>query len=149
VADQTATEPIDILLIEDDPGDTMLTREAFAEHKLRNRLVVFADGRQALAYLRREGPYADATLPDLILLDLNLPGLDGRDLLAHLAADAVLNDIPVVVLTNSLAERDILRARELRVADYVCKPVDFRRLVEVVKRLDRLAFTVVRIAASA
>lgn len=149
MADQTATEPIDILLIEDDPGDAMLTREAFAEHKVRNRLIVFSDGRQALAYLRREGGYADATLPDLILLDLNLPGLDGRDLLTELASDAVLSDIPVVVLTHSLAERDILRARQLRVADYVAKPVDFHRLVEVVKRVDRLAFTVVRIAASA
>jgi CheY-like chemotaxis protein len=139
------TEPIEILLIEDDAGDTLLTREAFAEHKLRNRLVVFSDGRQALAYLRREGAYASAALPDLILLDLNLPGLDGRDLLTELTADPALADIPVVVLTNSLAERDILRARELQVADYVCKPVDFAILVEIVKRVECLGFAVMRV----
>jgi CheY-like chemotaxis protein len=142
VADPVVAEPIDILLIEDDPGDIMLTREAFADHKLRNRLVVYSDGRQALRYLRREGP--DSSLPDLILLDLNLPGLDGRDLLTQLSADPVLSAIPVVVLTNSLAEQDILRARRLRVADYVCKPVDFARLVDVVKHIESLAFTIVR-----
>jgi CheY-like chemotaxis protein len=140
-----AAEPIEILLVEDDPGDVLLTREAFADHKLRNRLVVFGDGREALAYLRRTGRYAAATPPDLILLDLNLPGLDGRDLLAVLAEDPELADIPVVVLTNSLAERDIWRSRELRVADYVRKPVDFARLVEVVQRIERFALTVVRV----
>jgi CheY-like chemotaxis protein len=145
VTDQAVTRPIDILLIEDDPGDIMLTREAFTDHKLRNRLVVFGDGRQALAYLRREGAHADAARPDLILLDLNLPGLDGRDLLTALTTEPALSDIPVVVLTNSLAERDILRARQLQVADYVCKPVDFARLVDVVKRIESLAITVVRI----
>jgi CheY-like chemotaxis protein len=145
VTDQAVTRPIDILLIEDDPGDILLTREAFADHKLRNRLVVFGDGRQALAYLRQQGALVDATQPDLILLDLNLPGLDGRDLLAELTADPALSDIPVVVLTNSLAERDILRARQLRVTDYVCKPVDFTRLLDVVKRVESLAITVVRI----
>jgi CheY-like chemotaxis protein len=149
VADPAAGAPIDILLIEDDPGDILLTREAFADHKLRNRLVVFGDGRRALTYLRRQGPYADAVAPDLILLDLNLPGLDGRALLTMISAEPALSDIPVVVLTNSLAERDILRARQLRVADYVCKPVDFARLVEVVKHIEGLAFTVVRVSAPA
>ena len=149
MADPAAPEAIDILLIEDDPGDTLLTREAFADHKLRNRLVVFSHGRRALAYLRRQRPYEDATLPDLILLDLNLPGLDGRELLRILTADPVLGRIPIVVLTNSLAECDILRARQLRVADYVCKPIDFARLVDVVKHVEGLAFTVVRVAAPA
>jgi CheY-like chemotaxis protein len=147
VTDRTVTRPIDILLVEDDPGDTLLTREAFTEHKLRNRLVVFSDGRRALSYLRREIPYADAPRPDLILLDLNLPGLDGRELLTMLTADPVLRHIPVVVLTNSVAELDILRARQMRVADYVCKPVDFARLVDVVKHVEGLAFTVVRVPA--
>jgi len=140
-----AVAQIDILLIEDDPGDVLLTREAFADHKVRNRLTVCRDGRQALAYLRRRGRYADAPIPDLILLDLSLPGLDGRELLAEIARDPQLRDIPVVILTNSLAERDILRARQLRAADYVCKPVDFHRLVEVVKRIERLALVVVRV----
>ena len=147
MADRAVPEPIVILLVEDDPGDVLLTREAFADHKLRNELVVFGNGRHALDYLRRAGPYADVALPDLILLDLNLPGLDGRDLLTQLTADPVLCTIPVVVLTNSLAERDILRARRLRVVDYVAKPVDFARLAEVVKQVEGLAFTVVRVPA--
>jgi CheY-like chemotaxis protein len=137
--------PIDILLIDDDPGDVLLTREAFLDHKLRNRLTVLGDGREALAYLRRRGRYADAPIPDLILLDLNLPGLDGRELMAEIAGDPGLRDIPVVILTNSLAERDILRARQLRAADYVSKPVDFYRLVDVVKRIERLALVVIRV----
>jgi CheY-like chemotaxis protein len=145
--DSDATvHPIGILLIEDDPGDVVLTREAFADHKLRNDLAVLGDGRVALSYLRRRGRYAEVTRPDLILLDLNLPGLDGLDLLAELVADPELRDIPVVVLTNSLAERDILRARRLRVADYVCKPVDFDRLVQVVKRVEHFAFSFVRVS---
>jgi CheY-like chemotaxis protein len=148
VTDKALTEPIDILLIEDDPGDTLLTREAFADHKLRNRLIVHSNGRHALSYLRGEGPHAGAKRPELILLDLNLPGLDGRDLLAELSGDPELCRIPVVVLTNSLAESDILRARRLRVADYVVKPVDFNRLVEVVTRIESLAFTVVRIPSA-
>ena len=141
--------PIDILLVEDDPGDVLLTRETFAEHKVRNRLTVCSDGRDALAYLRRQGRYRDAGVPDLILLDLNLPGLDGRDLLVELAGDPLLRDVPVVVLTNSLAERDILRAWQLRVTDYVRKPVDFARLVEVVQRVESLALVVVRVDAPA
>ena len=140
-----AVAPIDILLIEDDPGDVLLTREAFADNKVRNRLTVCGNGREALAYLRRRGPHADATLPDLILLDLSLPVLDGRDLLAEIARDPGLRDIPVVILTNSLAERDILQARQLRAADYVSKPVDFCRLVDVVKRIERLALVVVKV----
>ncbi|AGZ41827.1 response regulator [Actinoplanes friuliensis] len=142
-----AHQEIDILLVEDDPGDVLLTREAFADHKVRNRLVVVGDGRQALRYLRREGPFEDARPPGLILLDLTLPGLDGRDLLTRLADDPVLCAIPVVVLTNSLAERDILRARQLRTAGYIVKPVDFHRLVEVVREVEGLAMQVVRVSA--
>ena len=138
-------QPIEILLVEDDPGDVLLTREAFTDNKLRNRLIVFGDGREALCYLRRQDPFRDATRPDLILLDLNLPGLDGRDLLTALASDPELADVPVVVLTNSLAERDILRSRELSVTDYVAKPVDFFRLIDIVKRVEQFAVSVVRI----
>jgi CheY-like chemotaxis protein len=150
VTDQAMARPIDILLIEDRPGDIVRTRQAFADHKVRNRLVVFDDGRQALAYLRREGPHADAVRPDLILLDRNLldrnlPGADGRRLLTELAADPVARDIPIVVLTDSLAERETLRAQQLQVADYLCRPLDFSRLVDVVKRIESLAITVVRI----
>jgi CheY-like chemotaxis protein len=150
VTDQAVTKPIDILLVEDDTGDALLTRAAFADHKLRNRLVVLGDGREALDYLRRAGPYADVVLPDLILLDLNLPdlnlsGLDGSDLLAQ---DPELHTIPVVVLTHSLAEQDLLRARRLSAAGYVCRPLDFARLVEVVQRIEGLGFTVVRVPAS-
>jgi two-component system response regulator len=147
VTDQPVTAPIDIMLIEDDPSDVYLTREAFADYKLRNRLIVFGNGRHALDYLRGRGP--DRSLPDLILLDLNLPGLDGRDLLSELAADPLLGAIPVVILTGSHAEADILRARRLRVADFVVKPVDFARLVDVVKRVEGLAFTVVRVPSAA
>jgi CheY-like chemotaxis protein len=147
VTDQPVTAPIDIMLIEDDPSDVYLTREAFADYKLRNRLIVFGNGRHALDYLRGRGP--GGSLPDLILLDLNLPGLDGRDLLSELAADPLLGGIPVVILTGSRAEADILRARRLRVADFVVKPVDFARLVDVVKRVEGLAFTVVRVPSAA
>jgi CheY-like chemotaxis protein len=149
VTDQPVTAPIDIMLIEDDPTDVYLTREAFADYKLRNRLIVFGNGRHALDYLRGRGPYPGRSLPDLILLDLNLPGLDGRDLLSELAADPLLGAIPVVILTGSHAEADILRARRLRVADFVVKPVDFARLVDVVKRVEGLAFTVVRVPSAA
>ena len=142
---QDQPDPIEILLVEDDRGDVLLTRAAFDDHKLHNRLTVLSDGREALAYLRRAGRYAGAVRPDLILLDLNLPGLDGRALLTELAADPELRDIPVVVMTGSLAERDILRARRLKVADYVCKPVDFARLLEVVQRFDQFALTVVKL----
>jgi CheY-like chemotaxis protein len=136
---------IEILLVEDDLGDVLLTREAFAEHKLHNRLTTIGDGRQALAYLRREGGYREAARPDLILLDLNLPGLDGRGLLATIRHDDELARIPVMVLTNSLVERDILRARQLDATDYVVKPVDFQRLVEVVRRTAEFGFLVLRV----
>jgi CheY-like chemotaxis protein len=138
--DQTAVgKPIDILLVEDDAGEVLLTREAFLDFKLGNRLVVLGDGREAWHYL-----HENATLPGLILLDLNLPGIDGRDLLEYIADDPTLRHIPVVVLTSSIAERDILRARRLRVADYIIKPVDFQRIVEVVRHIEQLGFSVVR-----
>ena len=110
--------PIEVLLVEDDPGDVLMTREAFEEHKVRNRLTVVSDGAEALAYLRREGAYAGATRPDLILLDLNLPKRDGREVLAEIKKDEDLGRIPVVVLTTSGAHEDILGSYRLHAVDW-------------------------------
>jgi CheY-like chemotaxis protein len=135
---------IEILLVEDDPGDVLITREAFAEHKVRNRLTVCTDGADALRRLRREGVYATAAHPDIILLDLNLPGVDGRTVLEAVHADPVLNRIPVVVLTSSTAEEDFLRSSELQVDTYIAKPVDFAGLMHVVRRIEAFHISVER-----
>jgi CheY-like chemotaxis protein len=135
--------PVDILLVEDDEGDVWLTRDAFEHYKIGNSLHVVSDGVSALEYLRRAG----GPRPGLILLDLNLPRLDGRTVLAELAADEELRDIPVVVLTTSEAEEDIVRSFDLRASAYITKPVDFDRLVEVVQRLDDFYLAVVRPAS--
>jgi CheY-like chemotaxis protein len=142
------TEPITILLVEDDPVEVMLVREALADYKLHNNFLALGNGRDALAYLCRSGAYEHAELPGLILLDLNLPGVDGRDLLAYIGEDPLLSTIPIVVLTSSLAERDILRARQLRVSDYLVKPVDFHRLVDVVRHIEQLGLSIVRVATA-
>jgi CheY-like chemotaxis protein len=131
-----AVTSIDVLLVEDDPGDVLMTREAFAEHGMTNRLAVVSDGVEALAYLRREGEYAGAVRPDLVLLDLNLPRRDGREVLAEIKADDQLHQIPVVVLTTSQAEEDILRSYQLHANAYVTKPVDFDRFIAVVRQID-------------
>ncbi|WP_238013621.1 response regulator [Dactylosporangium sp. AC04546] len=136
--------PIEILLVEDDPGDVLITREAFEEHKVRNRITVCADGADALRYLRREPPYATAPRPDILLLDLNLPGVDGRAVLAAVHADPQLNAIPVVVLTSSTAEEDVLRSQQLRVDTYIRKPVDFASLMHVVRRIETFYISVRR-----
>src|SRR6476661_9842436 len=121
--------PIEVLLVEDDPGDVLMTQEAFEEHKVRNRLTVVSDGAEALAYLRREGEYADAIRPDLILLDLNLPRRDGREVLEEIKSDERLHQIPVVVLTTSQSEEDVLRSYQLHANAYVTKPVDFDQFI--------------------
>ncbi|RCG31388.1 response regulator [Sphaerisporangium album] len=136
---------IDVLLVEDDPGDVLLTREAFEHNKVQNKLHVVSDGEQALAFLRREGPYADAPRPDLILLDLNLPRKDGREVLEDIKADAGLRSIPVVVLTTSEAEEDILRSYRLHANAYVAKPVDFDQFIRVVRQIDDFFVTVVKL----
>jgi CheY-like chemotaxis protein len=136
--------PIEILLIEDDPGDVLITREAFAENKLRNRLTVCTDGAEALRLLRRDAEHAAAPRPDIILLDLNLPGIDGRAVLEAVHADPDLRRIPVVVLTSSTAEEDFLRSHELRVDTYIAKPVDFAGLMHVVQRIDAFHISVER-----
>ncbi|MDG4794114.1 response regulator [Micromonospora sp. WMMD1082] len=137
--------PIEVLLIEDDPGDVLMTQEAFDEHKVRNRLNVVSDGTEALAYLRGEGQYADAVLPDLILLDLNLPRRDGREVLAEIKKDEQLCRIPVVVLTTSQADEDILRSYQLHANAYVTKPVDFEQFIAVVRQIDEFFVSVVKL----
>ncbi|MCC8249211.1 response regulator [Saccharothrix luteola] len=136
---------IDVLLVEDDPGDALMTQEAFEHHKIRNQLHVVRDGVEALEFLRRQGPYEDAPRPGLILLDLNLPKMDGREVLAEIKADATLRPIPVVVLTTSEAEEDILRSYNLHANAYVTKPVDFDRFIEVVRQIDDFFVTVVKL----
>jgi CheY-like chemotaxis protein len=139
------TSQIEVLLVEDDPGDVLMTQEAFEEHKLRNRLTVVSDGVEALAYLRREGKYAEAVTPDLILLDLNLPRRDGRQVLAEIKEDEQLGRIPVVVLTTSQADEDILRSYQLHANAYVTKPVDFDRFISVVRQIDEFFVSVVKL----
>jgi CheY-like chemotaxis protein len=137
--------PIEVLLVEDDPGDVLMTQEAFEEHRLRNRLNVVNDGVAALAYLRNEGEYAEAPRPDLILLDLNLPRVDGREVLSAIKNDPSLCQIPVVVLTTSQAEEDILRSYQLHANAYVAKPVDFDRFITVVRSIDDFFVSVVKL----
>ncbi|GIJ43355.1 two-component system response regulator [Virgisporangium aliadipatigenens] len=125
--------PIEILMVEDDAGDIAYTREMFAEHRLRNTMTVLSDGLQAIGYLRREPPYQDAKRPDLILLDLNLPMVDGRTVLEFIRNEPALREIVVVVLTTSEVEEQVLRGFGVPADRYVRKPVDFDRLVEVVR----------------
>ena len=140
-----APAPIDILLVEDDPGDVLMTREAFEHHKIRNALHVVSDGVEALEFLNREGGFGAAPRPGLILLDLNLPRKDGRELLGEIKRDPGLRTIPVVVLTTSEAEEDILRSYELHANAYVTKPVDFEKFIEVVRKIDDFWVTVVQL----
>jgi CheY-like chemotaxis protein len=145
--DPTAALPtvIDVLLVEDDPGDVLMTREAFEEHKLRNTLHVVNDGVDAVAFLRRQGEFSEAPRPGLILLDLNLPRKDGREVLAEIKSDKNLRTIPVVVLTTSEAEEDVLRSYDLHANAYVTKPVDFERFIRVVQQIDDFFVTVVKL----
>jgi CheY-like chemotaxis protein len=138
-------KPIEVLLVEDDHGDVVLITEAFEHNKVNNRLNVVADGVEALQFLRREDPYEDASEPDLILLDLNLPRKDGRQVLAEVKEDATLRRIPVVVLTTSKAEEDVLRSYDLHANAYVTKPVDFDRFIEVVRQIDEFFVSVVKL----
>ncbi|GAA1359764.1 response regulator [Catellatospora chokoriensis] len=143
--DDKGGRPIEVLLVEDDPGDVLMTREAFEEYKMRNTLRVVSDGVEALAYLRKEGEFAEANTPDLILLDLNLPRRDGREVLREIKNDPELCRIPVVVLTTSQAEEDVLRSYQLHANAYVAKPVDFERFISVVKQIDDFFVSVVRL----
>jgi len=138
-------KPIKIMLVEDNPGDIRLTVEALKESKVKNTLSVVQDGVEALAFLKREGKYASAERPDIIFLDLNLPKKNGREVLAEIKADNVLKRIPVVILTTSAAEQDILKTYELHANCYVTKPVDLEKFIEVVKSIEDFWFTIVRL----
>jgi chemotaxis family two-component system response regulator Rcp1 len=140
---QESYRPIELLLVEDNPGDVRLTQEALREGKVRNHLNVAVDGIEALAFLRREGQYANAPQPDLILLDLNLPKKSGREVLAEIKADPALRRIPVVILTVSKAEEDVLKSYNLHANCYVTKPVDLDQFLEVVKSIEDFWLTVV------
>jgi CheY-like chemotaxis protein len=136
---------VDVLLVEDDPGDVVLIREAFEFNKVHNALHVASDGVEALDFLYRRNAHADAPRPDLVLLDLNLPRKDGREVLEEVKADPDLRTIPIVVLTTSEAEEDILRSYDLHANAYVTKPVDFDRFIEVVRLIDDFFVTVVKL----
>lgn len=137
--------PIEVLLVEDDEGDVVITREALKEGKVRSRLHVVGDGVEALAYLRRTGRHTGAIRPDLVLLDLNLPKRDGRQVLREIKRDHDLRRIPVIVLTTSAADEDVLYSYDLHANAFVTKPVDFDRFVEVVRRIDDFFISVVRL----
>lgn len=139
------SRPIEVLLVEDNPGDVRLTREALREGKVRNRLHLAEDGVEALAFLRREEPFQDAVRPDVILLDLNLPRKDGREVLEEIKSDPDLRNIPVVVLTSSQAEQDIVRAYDLHANCFISKPVDLEQFITVVKSIESFWFTIVKL----
>ncbi len=141
-------QPIDVLLIEDDPGDELITREAFEQHKIANTLHVAHDGEEGLDFLYRRGVHEKAPRPGLILLDLNLPKYDGRQLLEQIKSDPNLCDIPIVVLTTSAAEEDILRSYRLHANAYVTKPVELDQFMEAVRQIDEFFVQVVRLPCS-
>ena len=139
--------PIEILLVEDNPGDVRLTQEALKEGKVRNHLCVVDDGAKAVDYLFRRGPYAGAPRPDLILLDLNLPRMDGREVLRLIKAEASLRSIPIVVLTTSQADEDVVKAYDLHVNCYITKPIDLSQFLNVVKAIEDFWLTIVKLPA--
>jgi CheY-like chemotaxis protein len=138
-------EPIEVLLVEDDAGDELMTREAFEDNKIRNRLHVARDGEEALDFLYHRGAHADAPPADLILLDLNLPKYDGRQILEQIKSDPELAHVPVVILTTSSSEEDILRSYKLHANAYVTKPVDVEQFIAAVRQIDEFFVSVVRL----
>ncbi|WP_226040593.1 response regulator [Natrinema sp. DC36] len=139
------SEPAQILLVEDNPGDVRLTKEAFKRGRIENDLHVVSDGIEALAFLSQQGEYADVPRPDLILLDLNLPGKDGEEVLEELKDDPALRSIPVIVLTSSRAEEDVVKSYELHANAYLTKPVDPDEFIETVRAFEKFWFSVVRL----
>ncbi len=139
---------IDVLLVEDDEGDVLMTREAFEHYKIQNRLHVVSDGEQAMQFLRREGQYADAPRPGLILLDVNLPRKSGMEVLAELKQDDDLLTIPVIMLTTSQAEADIVRSYALHANAFVSKPVDFEHFIEAIRQIDTFFLNLVKLPVS-
>ncbi|WP_420832736.1 response regulator [Nostoc edaphicum] len=141
----TAIMPIEVLLVEDNPGDAQLTRIALEDSKISIHLNVVEDGVEAMAFLRKQDKYAKAAHPDIILLDLNLPRKDGREVLAEIKGDENLKRIPVVVLTTSQAEEDILKAYNLSANCYITKPVDFDQFVKIVQSIENFWFAIVKL----
>jgi CheY-like chemotaxis protein len=141
----TSADRIEVLLVEDSPADARLTQEAFRDGKLQNNLTVVSDGESAMAYLKREGSYARAPRPDLILLDLNLPKIDGREVLRRVKSDESLCRIPIVVLTTSEAEEDVAKAYEYHANCYIRKPVDLDRFLHIVSVIENFWLTVVKL----
>lgn len=136
---------ISVLLVEDDPGDVLLIREAFADYKVGNVLSVVSDGVEAMQFVRGEGDYADSERPDLVLLDLNLPRKSGAEVLAEIKGDPELSTIPVIVLTTSEAEEDVLRSYKSHANAYITKPVDFDRFKQIVHQIDNFFIGIVKL----
>ena len=145
MTDFRSSKAVEILLVEDSPGDVRLTVEALKEAKVTNNLSVVPDGVEAMDFLQQKGSYKDAARPDIILLDLNLPRKDGREVLAEIKNDPELKQIPVVVLTTSQSEQDVLRAYDLHANCYIAKPVDFKQFMTVVKSIENFWLTVVKL----
>ena len=145
MSESSPSQPIEVLLVEDDPGDVLMTQEAFADYKVANTLTVVTNGEDAIAYMRKLGRFADVPTPDLVLLDLNLPRRNGREVLRDIKDDPDLRRIPIVVLTTSEAEEDVLAAYDLHANAYVRKPVDFEQFVSAVRAIDDFFITVVRL----
>ena len=145
MSESLPSTPVEVLLVEDDPGDVLITQEALRDHKVANRLSVVTNGEEAIDFLRKRGKHADAPTPDLVLLDLNLPRRDGRDVLRDIKGDPVLRRIPIVILTTSDAEEDVLGSYELHANAFVRKPVDFDQFVAAVQAIDDFYLTVVRL----
>ena len=144
---QTIAKSIEILLVEDNSGDVRLTQEVLKDNKLRNNMYVAGDGVEAMMFLHREDKYADAPRPDVILLDLNLPKKDGREVLAEIKRDPNLKSIPVVILTTSNADEDIIKSYNLHANCYVTKPIDLNQFIKVVKSIKEFWLTVVKLPA--
>jgi CheY-like chemotaxis protein len=141
-------QPIEVLLVEDDPGDELMTREAFADHHVQNRLHVAHDGEEALDFLYRRGEHTDAPVVDLVLLDLNLPKYDGREVLERIRSDPDLTHMPVVILTTSSSHEDVLRSYKLHANAFVTKPVDVNQFISAVRQIDHFFLSVVRLPRS-
>lgn len=140
--------PADFLLVEDNPGDVRLTQEALKSHKVQNNLHVATDGEEAMAFLRRQGKYGNAPRPDIILLDLNLPKKDGREVLAEIKSDPSLKTIPVVVITSSEAEQDVVKSYNLNANCYVTKPVNLDQFIKVVQSINDFWITIVKLPSN-
>jgi CheY-like chemotaxis protein len=149
MADEEVVRPIEVLLVEDDPGDVLMTQEAFSDFEIANTLNVVMNGEDAIAYMRKQGPFADAPRPDLVILDLNLPRRNGREVLRDVKGDPELRRIPIVVLTTSEAETDVLAVYDLHANAYVRKPADFDEFVGAVRAIDHFYSRVVRLPPAA